>query len=43
MEMKDWKQVGTVEIDSGLSRIPRNDKLRKRAWEIVRDWMDANE
>ena len=26
-----------------LMRIPRNDALRARAWEIVRDWLDVNE
>lgn len=31
------------EAINALSRIPKNDKLRARAWEIVRDWLDANE
>jgi ParB family chromosome partitioning protein len=26
-----------------LSRIPKDDALRKRAWELVRQWLDRNE
>ena len=41
-----WRGVGVLQANEAidaLKRIPKNDALRKRAFQIVRDWMDSNE